>query len=60
MIRIKAAGFRRKTMKRKETIMPLSSLIVVGAVIAAFSTFIITVGGIAIWSSRTPLHPDNG
>lgn len=32
--------------------MPLQSIIVIIAVIAAFSTFIVTVGGVSWWSNR--------
>ncbi|MFN3816335.1 hypothetical protein [Brevundimonas sp.] len=39
--------------------MPLSSLIVVSAVIAAFSAFIVSVGGVAIWSNRSSRDAGN-
>ena len=40
--------------------MTLQSLIIVGGVIAAFTAFIVSVGGVAIWSSLAPRDPDAG
>ncbi|MFN4295789.1 MAG: hypothetical protein ACK4FB_03030 [Brevundimonas sp.] len=40
--------------------MPLQSLLVVGAVIAAFAAFMVTVGGVAVWSALSPRDPGAG
>jgi hypothetical protein len=34
--------------------MPVQSIIVLAAVVAAFATFIVMVGGVAIWSNLKP------
>ncbi|WP_292104537.1 hypothetical protein [Brevundimonas sp.] len=40
--------------------MTLQSFIVLGGVIAAFAAFIVSVGGIAIWSNLDSREPGAG
>lgn len=37
--------------------MPVQSVIVLAAVVAAYAAFIVTVGGVAIWSNLEPRAP---